>query len=427
MTGTGTSVSTLSTLESLIALEARWDRLVLAMRRPSPFMLHGWLVEWWRHFGNGGTLAVHVAESNGDLLAALPLFERTRLGLRAVEFIGAQEATLGDLMLADEGDRSIGTRLIENVIGSGADFVHLRGLGPKSRIATTLGSSRLQLVEHGEAPVIDLSEGWEAVYRRKTNSKARNLHARRRRQLAELGKLDVSVARTHEELAPALEDAFRLHALRNRGRPDPTTFGSAQGRRFHRAVMNRLAATGIPRIVTLKLEGRAIAFCYYFALAGCMYLHRAAFDPALARYSPGLINTLDTLEAADAEGLTSVEFLNSDRAKAALADQVDPLYDGFGLPRSPLVGGALSVAKAYVRLRVGLRDSAVARLFYYDIYWRARSALVKPEFEAGRRRAPPERGFRGADEGTRTPDLLHGKVRTPSDCDRQRPTNPHGR
>ena len=29
-----------------------------------------------------------------------------------------------------------------------------------------------------------------------------------------------------------------------------------------------------------------------------MYVHRLAFDPAFARYSPGLVNTLDTIEAA---------------------------------------------------------------------------------------------------------------------------------
>ena len=179
----------------------------------------------------------------------------------------------------------------------------------------------------------------------------------------------------------ALEDAFRLHSLRTRGRPDSTTFGSALGRRFHRAVLSRLAAKGIPRIVTLKLEGRAIAFHYYFALSGRMYTHRAAFDPSLRRYSPGIINTLDTLEAASAEGLTFVEFLNADRAKRDLADQVDGLFEGFGLARTRLARGALALGKASVRLRVALRDSAAAQRLYYDVYWRARSSLQNPDTE----------------------------------------------
>jgi CelD/BcsL family acetyltransferase involved in cellulose biosynthesis len=379
MTGGETSFSTISTLESLAALSAHWDRLVLAMQRPSPFMLHSWLVEWWRHFGEGRRLAVHVAESDGELRAALPLFERRRLGLRVVEFIGAQESTLADLMLAEGADPSIGARLLENVTASGIDLIYLHGLGPASRVAPMVGSPRFELVQHGNAPVIDLSRGWEAVYRAKTNSKTRNLHQRRRRQLAQLGKLEVCVARTREELAAALEDAFRLHSLRTRGRPDPTTFGSAQGRRFHRAVLSQLAASDIPRIVTLKLEGQAIAFHYYFALSGRMYTHRAAFDPTLRRYSPGIVNTLDTLEVASAEGLTLVEFLNADRAKLDLADRVDPLYEGFGLARTRVARGALALGKASLRLRMALRDSAAVQRMYYDVYWRARSSLRKPD------------------------------------------------
>jgi CelD/BcsL family acetyltransferase involved in cellulose biosynthesis len=377
MVETGVATSRISTLDQLLAMGARWDRLVLAMERPSPFMLNAWLVEWWRHFGTGGALAVHVAESNGDLIAALPLCERRRFGLRATEFIGAQEAALADLLLRPSSDPSIGRRLVGNVVESGADLLHLHGLGPKSRVAEMLESSPFALVEHGEAPVVDLTDGWEAVYRAKTNSKTRNLHQRRRRQLARLGRLEVSVARTPAELAAGLEDAFRLHAMRNRGRPDPTTFGSPQGRRFHRAVLNRLTPTGIPRIVTLKLERRAIASYYYFALAGRMYLHRSAFDPDFARHSPGVINTLDALEIASAEGLTSVEFLNADRFKRGLADRVDPLFEGFGFPRTRLAHAAVSVEKAVIRVRVASRESQLAQRVYYGLYGRVWSVFVR--------------------------------------------------
>jgi hypothetical protein len=48
--------------------------------------------------------------------------------------------------------------------------------------------------------VLDLSAGWDVVYRSKLASKKRNHHRRRRRQLAELGRVDVEVARTPAEL-----------------------------------------------------------------------------------------------------------------------------------------------------------------------------------------------------------------------------------
>ena len=39
---------TLDSLEALESLAGEWDDLVRGMRRPSPFLLHGWVVEWWR-------------------------------------------------------------------------------------------------------------------------------------------------------------------------------------------------------------------------------------------------------------------------------------------------------------------------------------------------------------------------------------------
>ena len=48
--------------------------------------------------------------------------------------------------------------------------------------------------------MIDLSPGWDAVYRAKTNSKKRNLHKRRRRQLGELGEVTTTTARRLDEL-----------------------------------------------------------------------------------------------------------------------------------------------------------------------------------------------------------------------------------
>ena len=77
----------------------------------------------------------------------------------------------------------------------------------------------------------------------------------------------------------------------------------------------------IPRIVLLKLDGRAIAFHYYFAFCGRMYVHRLAFDPDLSRYSPGVVNTLDAIQVAAEEGLTLVEYLGgAERYKADLSD-----------------------------------------------------------------------------------------------------------
>src|SRR5688500_3311822 len=227
--GTTLQLETINRVDAFEELAPEWDALVRASPRPSPFLLHAWLSTWWRHFGEGAELMVPVARRDGRLVATLPLLVHTQFGVRAARFLGGRQAALADLLLAPGEDPAVGRALAARVAAE-ADFVDLYGLPTRSRVAEALGKS-ITLIERVEAPVLDLSSGWEAVYHDKTSSKKRNLHRRRRRQLAELGRLEVVVAHQLEELRPALEEAFRLHLLRWEGRPDGSGFGTPAGDR----------------------------------------------------------------------------------------------------------------------------------------------------------------------------------------------------
>jgi CelD/BcsL family acetyltransferase involved in cellulose biosynthesis len=346
-------------------LADEWDGLVRAMPRPSPFLLHGWLRCWWESYGDGATLDVRVARRGGRLVAALPLYVHSSLGLSVGSFLGREHSALADLLVAP-GERDAGTEVARSITDTGLDYVDLYGLPKGSALARVLGRE-LELIERVESPVLELREPWEDVYRAKTSSKSRNLHRRRRRQLSELGRLEVRVARKPAELADALEEAFRIHDLRWEGRPDGSDFATPAGKRFHREAIAALAASDVPRIVLLSLDGRAIAFHYYFALEGTMYVHRLGFDPAYARYSPGLVNTLDTIETAAADGLTRVEFLGgAERYKQELADRFDPLCQGLGVASSTLGRAAVEARLAYIRLRRRLKRHQALRRLYMD-------------------------------------------------------------
>ena len=327
---------------------------------------------------------MHVARRGDALVAALPLVVRRRAGVRVASFMGDRVSVLPDLLLAAGADLHAADPLIERLTSGGCDVVDFHGLPADSRIARLLGP-RLEVIQRVEAPVLGLEPDWETVYKSKTNAKKRNHHKRRRRQLGELGELSVTVARTLPELEPALEEAFRLHALRWEGRPDGSGFGTPVGMEFHRAALRRLADIDVARIVTLRLDGRAIAFHYWFALEGCMYVHRLAFDPELSRWSPGLVNTLDAIESAAAEGMTRVEFLGGgERYKLELADGLSPLYHGFGLA-SGLRGRAYAAAHvATIRTRLRLKRSPRLHKLYFEDLAPARRAI----------RALPRRGSR---------------------------------
>src|SRR5918997_7131468 len=114
-------VETISSEADFARLADSWDDLVRAMRRPSPYLLHGWLLEWWRHYGGEDELAVHVAYRGERLVGALPLCIRRRCGLRVTEFVGGTWAALADLLVAPGEEPSAVAGLADRAASSPCD------------------------------------------------------------------------------------------------------------------------------------------------------------------------------------------------------------------------------------------------------------------------------------------------------------------
>jgi CelD/BcsL family acetyltransferase involved in cellulose biosynthesis len=236
--------------------------------------------------------------------------------------------------------------------------------GPLARLAARQG---LTLFRRVEAPVLLMPDGWEAAYAARTPSKKRNLHRRRLRQLAEVGDVTWTTARTPDEVAAELEPAFELHARRWQGRPDGSTFGMDSGRAFHREGARALAAQDAVRILTLRIDGRPVAFHYSFVLGSTMYVHRLAFDPELARLSPGQVTLLHHLDDVSKEGVTRVEFLGGDeRYKVELADGFEPLHQAIGMARGPIARVAVRSLVWMITTRMRLKRNARLHHLYQE-------------------------------------------------------------
>ena len=344
----------------------QWDDLVRLKPRPSPFMLHGLLDAWWEHHGAEREMRVEIASQDGRLLGGVALEVERRHGLRIAHFMGRHHAALADVLLANDAPTEVAQELARRIGRAGGDYVDLFGLPGGSRLAGVLPQPATSFVRV-EAPVVDITAGWETVYREKTSSKRRNLHKRRRRQLEELGDLSITIARSTNELVPALEASFLLHDLRWNGRPDGSEFTTPPGREFNRAAIKALGDAGIARILLLTLDRKPIAFQYYFLFERGMYVHRLAFDPALARFSPGQVAILAAIGAAAEEGVTHVEFLGgNERYKLELADGNDPMHQIICCPRG--IRGAVGsrVAAGSISARLRLKRSESLHKLYVD-------------------------------------------------------------
>ena len=340
---------------------ATWDALVATMPRPSPFMLSAWLEPWWSHFGRARSMRVEAAFLDGELVGGLPLEIERRRGVTVGRFMGREHAALGDVLARDDVAQDVVPGIMMRLGGVGADYLDLFGTAREGRLFGAIEGAEA-LVERVQAPVLDLRSGWEAVYAAKTSSRRRSLHRRRRRQLDELGKVELPLLLGEDELAASLTDLFRIHDLRWAGRPDRSDFTTHRGLPFNVDVMARFARAGLARVLLMKLDGRAIAFQYYVVFARRMFFYRLAFDPRYSRWSPGLLTTLTALEAAAAEGVERVEFLGGDEQyKVDLADSSDPLFECIGFASTRRGRLEAAAARQVLAARLRLKDTTLAR------------------------------------------------------------------
>lgn len=361
-------IATISRLKDFARLAGQWDELVRSMQRPSPFLLHAWLLEWWRHYGARRALAVHVARRGDRLVGALPMCRTRRFGLRVTEFLGGTGAPLADLLLAPGEDPATGAELAARINTVSVDYADLFGMPRNSRLAAAVPRGSLTLMERQEAPVLDLHADWEALYTAKLSAKVRSERRRYRRRLEDLGVVDVSVARTPDELGQALDEAVRLHALRWKGRRETSGFSKPTGSAFRRAAVLRLAQQDMPRLVMLRVDQRAIAFALYLQYERTAYGLTMGFDPEFAAYRPGNETLLCSLEQAAKEGIERVEFLGADAFyKRRLADRYEPIHEGIGLASTLRGRAAVEALTRGIRVRRQLKRSKTARRIYYRV------------------------------------------------------------
>ncbi len=390
--GSAADVSTLTDVDAFARIPVGdWDALVEALPHPSPYVLHGWLAARLRHRSEGSRPRIHVSHRGGRVVAALPLEVSRHFGLLVGDLASGPHAVWPDLLLAPGEPESTGRALVGCAANSDHDFLRVHGLAPDSRLARLAG---LELVHRVDAPVLDLSDGWEAVYHAKASKRHRQDHRHKRGALATLGPLETRVARTTSELEAVLDETFRLHELRWSGRDDRYGYARADERRFMRDAVARLGARDQYRIVTLELDGSAVAFLSFFVLAGAAVGHRTAFDPRYGRYSPGALVFLDGFAQASSEQLDRFEFGSGDEPfKRALADRCEPLCDGFGLATDLRGSVGMAAALEGTRLRRRVKEWDAAR----RSYGRARSASRSARASLGARAArSPGRSDRAA-------------------------------
>jgi len=293
-------------------LASAWNPLLERIAHPTPFLSHEWLTTWWRHLGAGRELRVVVAFEDDRLAAAAPLVLSRRgvLALRVLELLGTSGVEGRGMGLSDRSgllvpaDRPDLARGLVDFLASRPDWdlLHLKAVpagGVETRLEPT-GRLRVRELPHDRSPYVPCEGTWEQYLATRSKSFRKSLRLTRNR----LQREGCRVGRHEgEACVRALPAAFALNRRSWKGEAGSALFESAALRDFVLDLAGALAPRKGLVLYTLARGDELVAYELCLRGPASLVAWDAAYDPAHARWSPGIALSGFILEGAFSDGL----------------------------------------------------------------------------------------------------------------------------
>jgi len=297
-------------LEDLDGLKDAWRTLSASAR--FPMQDFSWARAWSASFLAGHELHVVVVTDNSGPIAIAPLVKPLQGPVR-LELLGASELSEPmDFVYASE----TALEALAEALSRSSLPLDLRRISADSPTVGALerafrGRAALVRRPGNPYPRILLDAGWTNPKQRLSSSR-RSLLRRMRRRAEQMGELSWEVATpSRSDLAPLLEEAFRVEAASWKGRGGTALAQSPVRRGFFETYAASACEEGIFRMCFLRIGGRTAAMQYAVEHKGGFWLFRMGYDEEFASCSPGSILIEETIRYAASRGVASYEFLGS--------------------------------------------------------------------------------------------------------------------
>lgn len=323
------SVEEISDEASFAALEKEWNTFLVRSSMNAPFLRHEWFRTWWKAFGDGRKMAVFIAKTeSGRWAAAAPLMEekgvRAGIPCRILTSMSNDHSCRFDFLLSNDPQDTPGDAVaaIAEAIARrrpGIDLIELQDILSDS---PTVAAFRRLAARNGQevglrpsllTPYIPVEGKWPVYFDAVSGHLKRNLR-RRRRQLEEQGKVSIEqwtgdTLSEGDRLADRLREGFEIEAMAWKGSAGTAIRENEVWGEFYRQLAQTAAERGWLRLYFLRVNDRPIAFYYTLLYDRKLYYLKLGYDPAYARYSPGILLHQEILESLFQEKVTELDFL----------------------------------------------------------------------------------------------------------------------
>lgn len=391
------SVRVVSDYDSFLDLEPVWNALVEQAPIDHPFLRHEWVRTWWDCFGAENALHVLVISAGEEPIAIAPLMvSRERMygmTVRRLGFIQNDHTPRCDVIISRRPEEAYGAIWRAIVAEQGLwDVLVLCQLpagSPTIDALTTLAAQdrfKIGVWRSTDSPYVPFTGGWEDYVR----GLSRNHRAKVRKglnRLMRLGPVHLEAVSDGDQLAGALQDGLRIEAAAWKGRSGTAMSSRPDVERFYTRLATRAARLGALRLLFLTAGRARIAFAYALFHRDKLYVLKAGYDPAYARYSPYNLLCYLVFQDGFARGLREYEFLGGNEPwKLDWTQDTRPHYWLFVFPRG-----------LRARLLYAIKFSVVPALQRQRLYLFVRGALAsrRPRNGPVTRRTPTAGGRSG--------------------------------
>ncbi len=310
-----------------------WDTLRPRERIPGIFATSEWSLLWWEEFGAGKELHVLTTTRAGETVAVMPLYMKKEEGRSVLRFVGGIDLTdyLGPICSLEETAGAadalvgwLGSTDIEWDEFDGHNLPVPAGFAEHLVESADRHGFAFELDQEETSAVLELPESWD-IYLEGLSSKDR--HELRRKQRRLWGEHPGATART--ATAETLEADLATFVDLHRGaeglkghfmRPEIATFFE----RIARAFM----PLGWLRLDLLEVGDKALSATFGFEFEGTFYLYNSAYDPDVARLSPGMMLVAELIRGSIESGLHTFDFLRGpEKYKYRMGASPVPLHN----------------------------------------------------------------------------------------------------
>lgn len=293
------TVEKIDSTHSLCGIRSDWEGLLAASPHRMPFLSHGWIMTWWKHFGAGKQLCVLVVRDGGRPVLIAPLMRYpgrlhrryVPLPVELIETIANTHSNRVDFIYAVPQERYF-RAVWDYLLGQERQW-HLLRCHPVLEQSSTLATVRPLIESAGIPAVFTLSQTSPYVpitgtWKEYETSLSPKLRANLRRAARGL-KADFEIINDASGLEAALAEVFEISSKGWAAKNGTALCSTPQLRQFYTDLAYLAAEKGWIFLCILRIDGKPAAYEYNLRSADTVYNLKIAYDEEYSRHRPGQI------------------------------------------------------------------------------------------------------------------------------------------